>query len=297
MKLNVTDRLIGLTLAEDILSNKNKVILPKGHLVKAKDKDLLDKHYYEGTFKTTDMGVEESFIETQASYAGITMEEAKRLTDVVIVKAFLTLPTGEKELVHVVGNVHNELLTLTLSDIFAAFSHMLNLEQGLLEYDDIDSLANRKVRSIYELLRNQFRIGMTRIEKNLRDRTSAKDTTMVTIRNATNHKLMESAMKEFFNSSQLSQFMDQINPLAEVSNKRRITSLGPGGISRETASLVVRGIHDTHYGRIDPIETPEGPNIGLILNLAYYSRINQYGLLETPYFVVEDAVVNRNKIK
>jgi DNA-directed RNA polymerase subunit beta len=166
---------------------------------------------------------------------------------------------------------------------------MFNLEDELNTYDDIDSLSNRMIKTIYDLMKNQFRIGLTRIERNLAERIKSKDTSTITVKSITNHKLMESAIKDFFNSSQLSQFMDQINPLAEIANKRRITSLGPGGLSRDTASLVVRGIHDTHYGRICPIETPEGPNIGLILNQALYSKVNDFGLLETPYYDVKDG--------
>jgi DNA-directed RNA polymerase subunit beta len=183
-----------------------------------------------------------------------------------------------------------------MPDIIATFGSMINLHNGLGKYDDIDSLNNRRIRTTCELLMNQLRIGMSRIEKNTKERISAKDISMVTVKNVTNNKLLKAAFREFFNSSQLSQFMDQVNPLAEISNKRRITALGPGGLSRDTASLVVRGIHDTHYGRICPIETPEGPNIGLILNLALYAKVDEYGFIRTPYSKVKDGKVTNETI-
>ena len=152
---------------------------------------------------------------------------------------------------------------------------------GLL--DDIDHLGNRRVRSVGELIQNQFRIGLSRMERVVKERMSLSEVDSVTPQSLTNIRPLTAAMKEFFASSQLSQFMDQINPLAELTNKRRLSALGPGGLSRDRAGYEVRDVHASHYGRICPIETPEGPNIGLISTLASYAKINEYGFIETPY--------------
>lgn len=169
------------------------------------------------------------------------------------------------------------------ADILASISYMFNLFEGLGSTDDIDHLGNRRVRSIGELLQNQFRIGLSRMERVVRERMSTQDPDMATPQGLINIRPVVAAMKEFFGSSQLSQFMEQINPLAELTHKRRLSALGPGGLSRDRAGVEVRDVHDSHYGRICPIETPEGPNIGLITSITTYARINEYGFLETPY--------------
>lgn len=185
---------------------------------------------------------------------------------------------------------------LLMPDLIAGISYYFNLTEGLGGEDDPDSLMNKRVVSIGELLQNQLQIALTKLERNAKERMSAKEAEKITPKNVTNNKSVYDQFKSFFNTSQLSQFMDQMNPLAEVSNKRRVTSLGPGGLNRETASHEVRDVHTTHYGRICPIETPEGQNIGLILNFANYARINELGFIESPYFEVKNGVVQPDAV-
>ena len=190
-------------------------------------------------------------------------------------------------------DVDKHTKNLTLEDILAAYRYMLSLMHGAEGYtvDDIDHLGNRRIRSVGELLQNQFRIGLTRMERNVRERMTTQDPNEVTPQSLINIRPVVASIKEFFGSSQLSQFMDQINPLAELTHKRRLSALGPGGLSRERAGYEVRDVHHSHYGRMCPIETPEGPNIGLINSLATYGRINEYGFIETPYRKVNDCHV------
>lgn len=173
------------------------------------------------------------------------------------------------------------------ADILASFSYELNLFQGVGQIDDIDHLGNRRVRGVGELLQNQFRIGITRMERVVRERMSTQDVDLATPQALINIRPVTAAMKEFFGSSQLSQFMDQTNPMGELTHKRRMSALGPGGLSRDRAGADVRDVHDSHYGRICPIETPEGPNIGLITSMTTYARINEYGFLKAPYRKVD----------
>ncbi len=179
----------------------------------------------------------------------------------------------------------NELLPkhLTKDDIIASFSYILNLNYDLGNTDDIDHLGNRRIRSVGELLQNQFRIGLSRMERIVRERMAMQDRDVITPQALVNTRPVIAAIKEFFGSSQLSQFMDQTNPLAELANKRRLSALGPGGLNRDRATFEVRDVHYSHYGRMCPIETPEGPNIGLIGSLSTYARINEYGFIEAPY--------------
>lgn len=190
-------------------------------------------------------------------------------------------------------DVDKHIKNLTMEDILAAYRYMLSLMHGAEGYtvDDIDHLGNRRIRSVGELLQNQFRIGLTRMERNVRERMTTQDPNEVTPQSLINIRPVVASIKEFFGSSQLSQFMDQINPLAELTHKRRLSALGPGGLSRERAGYEVRDVHHSHYGRMCPIETPEGPNIGLINSLATYGRINEYGFIETPYRKVNDCHV------
>ncbi len=183
--------------------------------------------------------------------------------------------------------------TLSQQDIVDVIKVLVSLKNGLGETDDIDNLGNRRVRSVGELVENQFRIGLVRVERAVRERLSMAESENLTPQDLINAKPVSAVIKEFFGSSQLSQFMDQTNPLSEVTHKRRVSALGPGGLTRERAGFEVRDVHPTHYGRVCPIETPEGPNIGLINSLAIYARTNEYGFLETPYRkVVEQAVTD-----
>ena len=189
-------------------------------------------------------------------------------------------------------NVH-ELIPkhITKEDILASINYNMHLEYGLGNSDDIDHLGNRRIRAVGELLQNQYRIGLSRMERVVRERMTTQDIESISPQSLINIKPVTAAVKEFFGSSQLSQFMDQINPLAELTHKRRISALGPGGLQRERAGFAVRAIHPSHYGRICPIETPEGPNAGLIGSLATHARVNDYGFIESPFFVVKDGVV------
>ncbi|WP_334199161.1 DNA-directed RNA polymerase subunit beta [Mycoplasma struthionis] len=181
---------------------------------------------------------------------------------------------------------------LLIPDLIATISYYFNLLSKVGVDDDPDSLINKRIVTIGELLQNQFRVGLIKLEKNTRERISTKDIDKITPKNVTNNKPIFNQFKSFFNTSKLSQFMDQCNPLAEISNKRRITSLGPRGLNRDTAQFEVRDVHPTHFGRICPIETPEGPNIGLILNLASFSQIDKFGFIQSPYFRVRNRRVD-----
>ena len=181
--------------------------------------------------------------------------------------------------------------TLRKEDILAILKALADLRDGRGEIDDIDNLGNRRVRSVGELMENQFRIGLLRMERAIKERMSSVDIDTVMPHDLINAKPVAAAVREFFGSSQLSQFMDQTNPLSEITHKRRLSALGPGGLTRERAGFEVRDVHPTHYGRICPIETPEGPNIGLINSLATYARVNKYGFIESPYRKVHDKHV------
>lgn len=178
---------------------------------------------------------------------------------------------------------------ITIDDIFSTISYILGLNNGVGSEDDIDHLGNRRLRSVGELLQNQFRVGLTRMERNIKERMMSIEPEMITPQNLINIRPVAAAVKEFFGSSQLSQFMDQTNPLSELTNKRRLSALGPGGLSRDRAGMEVRDVHSSHYGRMCPIETPEGPNIGLINSLATYAKVNNYGFIETPYRKVDKS--------
>lgn len=197
--------------------------------------------------------------------------------------------TEEKDLHHAIEQRYEELVPkhVTTEDILSSVNYLLNLDHKLGEIDDIDHLGNRRIRCVGELLQNQFRIGLTRLERVVRERMTIQDLDVVTPQTLINTKPITSAIREFFGSSQLSQFMDQTNPLSELTHKRRISALGPGGLSRERAGFEVRDIHYTHYGRLCPIESPEGPNIGLISALSSFAQINEYGFIETPYRIVD----------
>ncbi len=181
--------------------------------------------------------------------------------------------------------------TITIQDIVAGIEYLINLTYDEGTLDDIDHLGNRRIRSVGELLQNQFRVGLSRIERIVKERMTLQDSETLTPLNLLNTKPLVASLKEFFGSSQLSQFMDQTNPLAELTHKRRISALGPGGLMRERAGFAVRDIHPSHYGRLCPVETPEGPNAGLINSLATHARVNDYGFVETPFFVVKDGQV------
>ena len=204
-----------------------------------------------------------------------------------VFKDLLEQYSGE-ELRDALEDAHDELIPkhIIIDDMLASVNYLNCLAYGIGTADDIDHLGNRRLRCVGELLQNQFRIGFSRMERVIRERMTIQDLETVTPQSLINIRPVTAAIKEFFGSSPLSQFMDQTNPLAELTHKRRISALGPGGLSRERASFDVRDVHYSHYGRLCPIETPEGPNIGLISYLASYARVNRYGFIETPYRVV-----------
>lgn len=192
-------------------------------------------------------------------------------------------------------NTADSMRVLTSEDILASINYLINLEFDVGNTDDIDHLGNRRVRSVGELLQNQVRVGLNRLERIIRERMTVSEADSLTPASLVNPKPLVAAIKEFFGSSQLSQFMDQTNPLAELTHKRRLSALGPGGLTRERAGFAVRDIHPSHYGRICPVETPEGPNAGLIGSLATYARVNEYGFIETPYHKVEGGRIDHDR--
>ncbi len=269
-KLNVLDRLLGCTLAEDIKVNK-EVVATKGTIV---TKEVLEtlKPVMENGF-----GIKEVLVNT----------DLDTYNKVQIVKVYSK--KNPEKIVKIIGNDQTTTVKrLTISDVYASVSYYLNLLEGIGSFDEIDHLSNRRVRQVGELLQNQFRIGISRIERVIRDRMSTQEITEVTPKSLINIRPLTASIKEFFGSSQLSQFMDQTNPVAELTNKRRLSSLGPGGLSRDRAGMEVRDVNPSHYGRLCPIESPEGPNIGLITSLASYARVNDYGFIMTPYRKVEN---------
>ena len=270
-KLNITDRLLGCVLAETIEVD-GEVIASSGEEI---TKDLLEK--LKPIFKNG-YGKKEVLIN----------HDLDTYDKVQMIKVYSK--KNPDKIVNVIGNDQDiDIKRLTISDIYTSLSYYLNLLEGIGKFDEIDHLSNRRVRQVGELLQNQFRIGISRIERMIRDRMSTQEITEVTPKTLINIRPLTAAIKEFFGSSQLSQFMDQINPIAELTNKRRLSSLGPGGLSKDRASMEVRDVNPSHYGRICPVESPEGPNIGLITSLASYAKVNEYGFIMTPYRRVENC--------
>jgi len=257
--------------------------------------DLIDSETGEVVYEagTTITRNEYQFLKENRHLYRVTKEYEQMLEGNSVVLEILELEytnhQGEKETIKLIGNDQSQVVNhITLSDILAAVGYYINLHDGIGKIDDIDHLGNRRLRLIGELLQNQFRIGLTKMEKNVRDRMSTTtDNRNIVPQNLINIRTLTSSIREFFGSSQLSQFMDQINPLSELTHKRRISALGAGGLTRDRAGFEVRDVHVSHYGRICPIETPEGQNIGLINSLATYARVDQYGFIETPYLVVK----------
>ncbi len=218
-------------------------------------------------------------------------ESQRRATFVEVVQIKAAKDSkDDKDIIELIGHDSRETrLHITVSDIIASISYYLNLYDGVGKIDDIDHLSNRRLRLIGELLKNQFRIGLAKLEKNIKDKMSTADAKEASLQSLINIKPLTASLKEFFGSSQLSQFMDQINPLAELTQKRRVSALGTGGLARDRAGVEVRDVHESHYGRICPIETPEGPSIGLISSLASYAKVDQYGFIQTPYLKVDKS--------
>ena len=272
-KLNVIDRLLEQVLAEDIIVDGNIVFEKGTKITKANIKELNE------VFKSG-YGVVEATVN----------EELDSFNKVQVIK--VVDPSDKKNTLIVIGNDQTtDVKRLTISDVYAAVSYYLNLLHGVGNFDEIDHLGNRRVRQVGELLQNQFRIGVSRMERVIRERMTTQEMEEVTPKTLINIRPVTASMKEFFGSSQLSQFMDQTNPIAELTNKRRLSALGPGGLSRDRAGVEVRDVNASHYGRICPIESPEGPNIGLITSLASYAKIDDFGFIMTPYRKVVDCQI------
>ncbi|MCI8658943.1 MAG: DNA-directed RNA polymerase subunit beta [Lachnospiraceae bacterium] len=295
-KLHFKNRLKGQTLAENVVDTDTGEVLAEAGAVL--DKDLAEAIQNAGIPFVYIQGPDRNYkvlsnmMVDLAKYADFDPEEAG-ITELVyypVLKTILEEAGGDKakfkELVH---RNAGELIPkhITKEDILASINYNMHLEGAIGTADDIDHLGNRRIRAVGELLQNQYRIGLSRMERVVRERMTTQDMDGITPQSLINIKPVTAAVKEFFGSSQLSQFMDQNNPLAELTHKRRLSALGPGGLSRERAGFEVRDVHYTHYGRMCPIETPEGPNIGLINSLATYARVNQYGFIEAPYRVVD----------
>lgn len=273
-KLNVIDRLLNQTLAEDVCDADGVVVLEKGTQITKANLDVLKDALNAG------FGLQEVTVN----------DELDTYNKVQVIK--IVDPTDKKKKLIVIGNDQSiDVKRLTISDVYASVSYYLNLLHSVGNYDEIDHLGNRRIRQVGELLQNQFRIGVSRMERVIRERMTTQEMEEVTPKTLINIRPVTAAMKEFFGSSQLSQFMDQTNPIAELTNKRRLSALGPGGLSRDRAGVEVRDVNASHYGRICPIESPEGPNIGLITSLASYAKIDEYGFIMTPYRKVVDKKI------
>ena len=272
-KLNVIDRLLNVKIAQDIVVD-GEVKAKKGTLITKELLEELKPVFADG------YGVKEVTINEE-------LDTYNKIQEILVYS-----PEDETKIVKVIGNDQTiDTKRLTISDVYASLSYYICLLYGIGKFDEIDHLGNRRVRQVGELIQNQFRIGVARMERQIRDKMSTQEIDAVTPKSLINIRPITAALKEFFGSSQLSKFMEQINPLSELNDKRRLSALGPGGLSRDRAGMEVRDVNPSHYGRICPIETPEGQNIGLITSLASYAKINEYGFIMTPYRKVVDCKI------
>ena len=297
-KLNLRNRIAGQTLADDVVDTTTGEVLAEAGTVLTKEQ-ALDIQNAAVPFVWLQCGerrvkVLSNMMVDITKHVNITEEEAKELgvNESVFYPVLSQILAENSNLDDIKAAIRKNIGDLipkhiTIEDIMASINYNMHLEYHVGNKDDIDHLGNRRIRAVGELLQNQYRIGLSRMERVVRERMTTQDLDGVTAQTLINIKPVTAAVKEFFGSSQLSQFMDQNNPLSEITHKRRLSALGPGGLSRDRAGFEVRDVHYTHYGRMCPIETPEGPNIGLINSLAAYARINEYGFVEAPYRVVD----------
>ena len=299
-KLNLASRITNMVAYEDVINPET------GELFVAKDEvitkdvateiqnsgiNVVDVKYEDKKIRIIGNGtVDIKAYVSEEVLRNVKAKQIKELVNYEVLKNILE-NTDEKDLAKVIEDRIDELVPkhVTTEDILGSISYLFNLDHGIGKIDDIDHLGNRRIRCVGELLQNQFRIGLTRLERVVRERMTIQDLDVITPQTLINTKPITSSIREFFGSSQLSQFMDQSNPLSELTHKRRISALGPGGLSRDRAGFEVRDVHYTHYGRLCPIESPEGPNIGLISALTTFAIINEYGFVETPYRKVDKA--------
>ena len=303
-KLKLHNRIAGFTLAEDVTNPETgEVIAEEGTVVSSELADTIQDAAVKYVLVQTqerNVKVLSNMMVDFAKYYPEIDKKSVRVTEEVYYPALKEImdefpgDTGSDELKAAIKSHIHDLIPkhITKEDIFASINYCMHLEYGIGNDDDIDHLGNRRIRSVGELLQNQYRIGLSRMERVVRERMTTQDAATVSPQSLINIKPVTAAVKEFFGSSQLSQFMDQNNPLGELTHKRRLSALGPGGLSRDRAGFEVRDVHYTHYGRMCPVETPEGPNIGLINSLACYARINQYGFVEAPYRKVDKTDKN-----
>ena len=299
-KLGLSNRIAGVVAAEDVIHPETgEILAEKGQKI---DRTLASDIENAGVEYIYAYALDKEKEDQITKVIGNNFVDLKRYVDFDItglkvadkvfypvLKEILAAASSEEELKEMLVERKNDLSPkhIIVEDIIASISYILNLNYGIGTIDDIDHLGNRRLRTVGELLQNQFRIGLARMERVVKERMTTQDIDVTTPQALMNIRPVTAAIKEFFGSSQLSQFMDQNNPLAELTHKRRLSALGPGGLSRERAGFEVRDVHHSHYGRMCPIETPEGPNIGLIGSLTTYGVINQYGFIETPYRVVD----------
>ena len=307
-KLSFRNRIAGHVLAEDVVDGNGEIIANAGDKLTRETAEQIQNAAVPAVFlkaelKAADGSVRERVVKILSNLAvditkwvDITEEEAKELgvNEYVyypVLSQILADNESPEDIRDAIEKNVADLIPkhITVEDILASINYNMHLEYGIGTKDDIDHLGNRRIRAVGELLQNQFRIGISRMERVVRERMSTQDLSGISPQSLINIKPVTAAIKEFFGSSQLSQFMDQNNPLSEITHKRRLSALGPGGLSRDRAGFEVRDVHYTHYGRMCPIETPEGPNIGLINSLASYARINEYGFVEAPYRIIDKS--------
>ena len=297
-KLHFKNRIKGHTLARDVVDeNTGEVLAQADTVVDAQTATEIQNAaipavWIKGVEREVKV-LSNMMVDIESYVPELTDSKSIGVTEQVyypVLKKLIEENEGE-ELIKAVEKNINELIPkhITREDIFATVNYNMHIEEHIGSRDDIDHLGNRRIRAVGELLQNQYRIGLTRMERVVRERMTTQDIESITPQSLINIKPVTAAVKEFFGSSQLSQFMDQNNPLSELTHKRRLSALGPGGLSRERAGFEVRDVHYTHYGRMCPIETPEGPNIGLINSLASFARVNEYGFVEAPYRVVDKS--------
>ncbi len=299
-KLGLYNRLVGNVVAEDVADpNTGEILAEEGQRISKELARQIEnsgivsvqvRSNYDESESTKVIGNQFVDINQYIEFDISDLKIAERVYYPVLMEILAeNTDAGQDELKEALRLRKNDLSPkhILVADIVASVSYLLNLNYGIGNIDDIDHLGNRRLRTVGELLQNQIRIGLTRMERTIKERMNTQDIAEVTPQSLMNIRPVTAAVKEFFGSSQLSQFMDQTNPLAELTHKRRLSALGPGGLSRERAGFEVRDVHHSHYGRMCPIETPEGPNIGLIGSLTTYGVINQYGFIETPYRVVD----------
>ena len=307
-KLSFKSRLTGQVLAEDVVDENGTVIATAGEKLTRESAQAIQDAAVPSVFITVEVKAADGTVSDRVvkilsnravditKWVDISEEEAKELgvTEYVYYPVLAQILAENESLEDIKEAITKNIADLipkhiTVEDILASINYNMHLEYGVGTKDDIDHLGNRRIRAVGELLQNQFRIGISRMERVVRERMSTQDLSGISPQSLINIKPVTAAIKEFFGSSQLSQFMDQNNPLSEITHKRRLSALGPGGLSRDRAGFEVRDVHYTHYGRMCPIETPEGPNIGLINSLASYARINEYGFVEAPYRIVDKS--------